>query len=250
MGFRDRMNQQRSKLDEMKERMKNYRSGGGTNFWKPPEGKSIIRILPPVGDMEYPWQLVGRHNLGDDDKSLLCPSFTTDEQLPCPICELANEAYRANDKKMLGKLKVRRTFQMNVIIRSIKDNEEDSGPYVWTPGVSIFEALTEVINDPEYGDVSDPLEGFDMKISRKGKGLETEYLLNVSRNRTPIFGTAKQPDDERIQLTLDSAIDLSKVLNDLPTYEDLNSKISSESVSDNSESRGSNSSAFDDDEDL
>lgn len=182
--------------------------GGGGGFWSPKVGRNTIRILPEVGEMEFFFQTVGRHNLGEGQnaKQIYCPNFTSEGDLACPICETRSMLYKQNkqgDKsagELAKQLGVRRSYWMNVIDRS----NEDAGPLVFTPGVTIMNALAALVSDPEYGDITDIYEGVDIKIERTGTGLDTEYQVIANRKDSPLHES-----DEQIDQWLDSAKDLS-----------------------------------------
>jgi hypothetical protein len=179
---------------------------GGGGFWSPPVGKSIIRILPEVGDMEFFFQEVGKHNFPPDGKrSVYCPEFTSSGELECPVCDLVKDLRAATDtasKKLASELNRRRSYWMNVVVRG----QEDRGPQIYTPGVQVFTSIAMIIEDPDYGMVTDVHEGFDITIIRTGTGLDTEYQVNPRRNPTPL-----SEDEDEIASWLDKARDLSYV---------------------------------------
>lgn len=191
--------------------MDSYSGGGG--FWSPPEGRSTIRILPSVGTMEDGifFQEVGKHFLSKDVQ-LYCPKFTAG--LDCPICDMRDQMYKQGsktDKELAKDLGVRRMFWMNIIDRS----NEDAGPMIFTPGVTIMNALANLVSDPDYGDITDELDGFDIKITRKGKGLDTKYEVLPAPRPKPIHD-----DDDKIDEWLDAAKDLTYVLVSMDPSED------------------------------
>ncbi|HKZ40024.1 MAG TPA: hypothetical protein VJ044_03630, partial [Candidatus Hodarchaeales archaeon] len=173
------------RLAALREKMKKTDTGGGgKGFWSPKEGRNVIRVLPPVGGMSFFFQEVGKHNFPDNRRSY-CSLFTTDGEKPCPICELVDDLYADGAKssiKLAKEIRLRRGYWMNIINR----NGEDAGPLIFTPGVKIFNQIQNMINDPDYGDVTDEEEGLDLIINRAGTGLDTEYDVKAKRNYTPI----------------------------------------------------------------
>ena len=183
---------------------------GSRTFWSPREGRSVVRILPPVGDMQFFFKEVGRHYIGG--KSYVCPLISTDGQNDCPACEVNEELYQAGEKEAAAKFRAQRKFYMNVIVRG----EESAGPRVFTPGITIFGAIVALISDPDYGDITDIDGGTDVVINRKGTGLETEYQVMARRNAS-VLGT-----DEQVEEWLKSAEDLEAfVMGKLLSYEDM-----------------------------
>ena len=176
--------------------------GGGAGFYSPKVGKNTIRILPEVGDMDFFFQPVGRHFF-PDKRAVYCPSFTTEKDLDCPVCEIVRELHNIGDKqskKLASSLGVRRSWWMNVIDR----NNEDAGPLMYTPGVMVFNSIISLINDPDYGDVTDIDEGSDIIIDRDGTGIETSYEVHGRRKES-----ALTDDDEMLEEWLDKAKDLT-----------------------------------------
>ena len=203
------------RLAKLTEKIKNTDVGGGGSqgFWSPKEGRNVIRILPEVHTMEYFYQTVGRHNFPPDGKkSCYCPKFTSEGELPCPVCEMVDELYRSGvpaNKDLAGKLRVRKMYWMNVIVRGKKGKDgdsEDEGPFIYTPGVTVFTQLASLINDPDYGDIMDIHDGIDVTVERSGTGMDTEYQVNPRRNSTPL--TTEQ---ETLDKWFDAARDLSYV---------------------------------------
>ena len=178
--------------------------GGGAGFYSPKVGKNTIRILPEVGDMDFFFQPVGRHYFPDGRK-VYCPSFTTEKDRECPVCEIVRELHSIGDKqskKLASSLNVGRSWWMNVINR---DNES-AGPLMYTPGVMVFNSIISLINDPDYGDITDIDEGSDIVIDRDGTGIDTSYEVHGRRKESTLTD-----DDEELEEWLDKARDLSWV---------------------------------------
>jgi hypothetical protein len=196
-------------LQKLRDKLKHTNMGGGRQgFWSPPEGRSVIRILPPIGDMEFFFQTVGRHNFPPDGKkNCYCPAFTSEDKLECPVCELVNELYKGDkaSKQMAKELGMKRSYWMNVIIRGDKGGE-DEGPFIYTPGVQVFGAIAQLVNDPDYGDVYDVESGLDLILNREGTDINTKYTVNPRRNSTPLSDA-----DDVAQGWLDNAKDLAFV---------------------------------------
>jgi len=191
----------KTNLEKLRERLSHVDTGAGTGFFGPKEGRNVIRILPPVGKMEYFFQTVGRHYMPPDNKkAIYCPSFTSDRELPCPICELSDQLRQAGDKKMSDELRVRRQFWMNVINRDSSNPE----PLIYTPGVIVFGELSSLISDPDYGDITDVLNGYDIIIEKSGTGRDTEYHVKARPKTTPLT-----EDEDELENILSKARDLT-----------------------------------------
>jgi len=192
-----------SKLDKLKERLSKIDMGFGSGFFGPKEGRNVIRILPPVGDMEYFFQTVGRHYFPPDGKkNVYCPNFTSDGELSCPVCELVTQLKTAGEKKMADDLKLRRNFWMNIINR----DDVGAGVLIYTPGIIVFSELSSLISDPDYGDITDINNGYDIIIEKSGTGRDTEYHVKPRPKVTPLTD-----DQDELDNWLEKANDLSFV---------------------------------------
>jgi hypothetical protein len=196
------------RLAAMKKRLaETETSAGSSGFLSVKEGVTIVRILPePDGsEMDFFYQEVGIHVLpGKEEKRVYCPKFTSRGEKDCPICEVVDQLYRSGDsssKALAGQLRVQKKYWMNVIERS----DEASGPKIWTAGVLAFQQVMGLINDPDFGDITDPGDGCDIKINREGTGKnDTKY--SIQARRPSALGT-----DEQVEKWLSSARDLSWV---------------------------------------
>lgn len=191
------------KLAALREKMSTQDlGGGGAGYFSAKVGRNIIRIIPEVGDMDFFFQPVGRHYF-PDGTNVYCPRFTSEDVLDCPVCEIVKELNDARDKaskKLAGSLGVRRSWWMNVIDRT----NPQSGPLIFTPGVTVFNSIISLINDPDYGDITDLEDGTDITIMREGQGLDTTYEVNPKRKESSL-----SKDEEEMNDWLDNARDLS-----------------------------------------
>ena len=130
-----------------------------TNLWKPQPGKTQIRILPYKLNQDTPFiELFFHYDLGG--KSYLSPiSFGR----PDPIEEFAEKLKSSGNredwrlgKKLEAKL---RTFAP-VCVRG----EENQGSKFWGFGKTVYQELLSIIADPDYGDISDPVNGRDVVV--------------------------------------------------------------------------------------
>lgn len=215
--------------DILKRMQKHKSSGGGGNYFSLKDGeKAIIRILPEVGNMEAFWQEVGTHSVQDasgSNVSIACRKFTTDGELECPLCQISEDAYHSGDKQTNGDYRVRRAYHMNIIVRKkLEGGQRSYDIKMWTPGVTVFEQLHNIIGDPDYGAIWDVEAGYDIKINREGEKLATTYLLLPTKDEKPLIGSKDvNSDGERVDVEtiLADTIDLSKKKDNLPSVEDI-----------------------------
>ena len=185
-----------------------------TNLWKPQPGRTQIRILPYKLNTDTPFiELFFHYDLGG--KSFLSP---TSFGRPDPIEEFADKLKQSGNredwrlgKKLESKL---RTFAP-VVVRG----EEKGGTKFWGFGKTVYQELLSIIADPDYGDISDPINGRDVVVEFK-TAEETgasfpKTTIRVKPNQTPIT-------EDKAVLTdlLDNQKDITEVYNEL-SYDEL-----------------------------
>jgi hypothetical protein len=202
------------RLAKLRAKMASVDTGNNKGFWSPPANDSVIRILPEIGRMEFFFQEVGQHFIpGEKNLSVICPNFTTSGQFDCPICELVSQLWKGDetDKELAKKLRHDRKFWMNIVVRSKEDQGGDTGdgPFIFTPGVTIFGSIQALVNNPTMGDITHELYGLDLIINKKGEKLNTEYKVfnRPTRSDIPLHTDVAKMDD-----ILEKAVDLSWVM--------------------------------------
>lgn len=141
------------------------RSGGKNNdtFWKPEIGTHQIRILPaedgdPVKELHFHYNV--------EKGGVMCPKRNFNDS--CPICEFATSLYREgtpDSQDQAKKLFVTQRYYAPAIIRG----QEERGPVLWSFPKTAYRSIIETILDEDYGDVTDPKKGFDLKVTYIGK---------------------------------------------------------------------------------
>ena len=94
--------------------------------------------------------------------------------------------------------------------------EEDQGVRLWAFGKTVYQNLLNIMLDPDYGDITDALEGHDIKVTvskQAGKMFATTDVMPRPKN-TPL-GNKKQ-----IKEWTESIPDLDDVFS-LKSYEQL-----------------------------
>lgn len=203
------------------------RSGNYNNaeYDKLKQGKNVRRILWPKGDSDSFYSEGFLHfNLGEDGNTVVtCPkTFGSKER--CPICEYVEELQKSKNKedaKLASKLKATRKIYVNTISR---DDDEET-PKVLPIGVTVLKGLLEAICDPDYGDITDPDEGRDVTITRKGEGMKTEYSVLIKPKASIVSDELSASEIEDEMTDLDSLF-VKK------SYEELQDILNGESLED------------------
>ena len=156
-----------------------------SSLWKPQPGKTQIRIVPYEFNKDNPFiELFFHYNL--NNRSYLSPiSFGR----PDPIEEFAQKLKASGNKEdyqLSKKLEAKmRTFAPVIVI-----GEESQGVKFWGFGKTVYQELLSIIADPDYGDITDPVNGRDVVvefISAEESGASfPKTNIRVKPNQTPI----------------------------------------------------------------
>ena len=130
-----------------------------SSLWKPQPGKTQIRIVPYAFNKDNPFiELFFHYNL--NNRSYLSPiSFGR----PDPIEEFAQKLKGSGSKEdyqLSRKLEAKMRTFAPVIVRG----EEKQGVKFWGFGKTVYQELLSIIADPDYGDITDPVNGRDVVV--------------------------------------------------------------------------------------
>jgi len=179
------------------------------SLWKPTPGKHQIRLVPYKFNKDIPFiELFFHYNI--NNKTYLSPiSFGR----PDPIVEFAEKLKRTGDtddwkagKKMEPKL---RTFAP-VIVRG-KENE---GVKFWGFGKTVYQDILGYIADPDYGDITDPMNGRDIVLeitsAEESNAAYPTTTIRVKPSQSKVADTA-----EGIQSVLENQKDITELYSEL-----------------------------------
>ena len=129
------------------------------NLWKPEAGKTRVRIVPYVHRKDNPFlELYFHYDIGK--KSMLSPITFGNAD---PIVEFAEKLKRTGDKDewLMGrKIEPKMRTYVPVIVRG----KESEGVKFWGFGKTIYTELLSIISDPDYGDITDLMNGRDIDV--------------------------------------------------------------------------------------
>ena len=152
-------------INAIKSRLNQLQSTSSTanSFWKPPAGKTQIRITPYVENKDNPFVELFFHYSLVPNKTVLSPlSFGR----PDPVQQFADKLKSTGDKDewIQGK---RIEPKMRTFVPVIARGEESEGVKWWGFGKTVYQELLSIIADPDYGDISDPMTGRDIVVERQ-----------------------------------------------------------------------------------
>tara|TARA_B100001250_G_scaffold411522_1_gene440397 strand:- start:322 stop:1092 length:771 start_codon:yes stop_codon:yes gene_type:complete len=203
-------------ISKIKSRLTQLQSTTSTkdNFWKPEPGNQVVRIVPYLHNKDNPFiELFFHYSLGN--KTYISPaSFGR----PDPVEEFANKLKSTGNKDewIQGK---RLEPKMRTFAPVIVRGRESEGVKFWGFGKTVYQELLSVIADPDYGDITDALNGRDIKIER-----QTPAEAGNQYGKTTVRVSPKQnaiTDDESLmEKLLNEQSDLVELYNE-PTYDEL-----------------------------
>lgn len=183
------------------------------NLWKPEAGSQQVRIVPYQHNRENPFlELYFHYNFGG--KNVLSPiTFGR----PDPIVEFAEKLKSSGNKddwKMGKKLEPTMRCYAPIIVRG----KEHEGVKFWGFGKTVYQELLGFISDPDYGDITDPMNGRDITVEFKSKeqtGKDyPETSIRVKPNVSPIT------QDKAVLEKLKNQPNITDIFKE-PSYEDL-----------------------------
>ena len=184
-----------------------------SSLWKPQPGKTQIRIVPYAFNKDNPFiELFFHYNL--NNRSYLSPiSFGR----PDPIEEFAQKLKGSGSKEdyqLSRKLEAKMRTFAPIIVRG----EEKQGVKFWGFGKTVYQELLSIIADPDYGDITDPVNGRDVVVEfisaeETGASYPTTKI-RVKPNQTPIS------DEPEVLETVKTQQDIKEIYQEL-SYDDL-----------------------------
>jgi len=130
-------------------------------MWRPQEGdETTVRLLSFEDNDGQPFkERWFYYNIGNNPGLLAPYQFGK----PDPIQELINKLRDDGSKEsyeLAKKLYPKMRSYAPVVVR----NEEDRGVRVWAFGKTVYQSLLNIMLDEDYGDITDPIDGRDVKV--------------------------------------------------------------------------------------
>lgn len=185
-------------LAQIKQKLNAMNAGNSTssdfdkNFWKPQEGKSVIRIVPSKFNKDNPFTEILFHSVKGMFKFPIPTLTNFGKQDPIEDFRQQLQSLGGRDNwSMSGKLTPRARWVVPVIVRG----EEDKGVRLWSIGQTMCKALYTLAADEEIGDYTDIVKGTDMIVEKTmptTPGAFPEISIRAKRTSSPLSEDAKQ----------------------------------------------------------
>jgi hypothetical protein len=206
-------------LDKVREALKNVGNTDNRSkyMWRPEAGDTTIRLVPYKHNPDYPiTELMFYYNLGKRKVVLSPKSFGN----PDPIVEFAEQLMGTGDteswkagRKMLPK----KRYYAPIIVRG----KEKEGVKFWGFPNTVYESILNIIMDDDFGDITDPKNGYDIVVTLKdGKDTGKSYGETSIRPKGKPTPVVSQADSELWPTIRDEQPELTELFSE-PTYEEL-----------------------------
>lgn len=216
-------------IDQIKNKLsklQSQNSGGGGNgdgiLWKPSEGEQIIRIVPYKGNPANPFIEMYTY-FGFGGETFVSPLSYGDDD---PIYEFCQKLRKQGDEDSYEQSK---KFEpsMRTYVPIIVRGKEDEGIKYWGFGKRAYEQILGYIADPDWGDITHPKTGRDIKLTydvpegwpkNKSNGFP-ETTIRPKPNKSKAM-----EDLDKFREMLEKQPDIKKVF-EAPTYSELEKKL-------------------------
>lgn len=197
-------------------------------LWKSEPGEYTVRLLPWKNNDGQPFkERWFYYNIGQG--SILAPNqFGKND----PIQELINKLHasgKKDDKELAKKLYPKMRAFAPVIVRG----QEEKGVMLWSMSKGVYARLLEFFLDSDIGDITDPNEGFDLKvkiIKQPGK-MYADTVVDPARKQSKLA----ESEDKTTSL-LNSVPDIDELYK-LKSYEDIKKQLESWLAGDTAEEK-------------
>ena len=189
-------------LNAIKQRMQSLQNKGkggaknddrAKNFWVPPVGKSVIRVVPSKFNKSNPFKEVMFH-YGIGNKTMLSLTNFGEKD---PIVEFAQQLRKTSDKENWSLAK-KIEPKMRVFVPVIVRGEEEKGVRMWQFGKEMYLELLGIAEDDDIGDYTDLMDGRDLTVDTVGPEV-TGTKFNKSSIRIKPKTSALSEDNELIK---------------------------------------------------
>ncbi len=181
-------------------------------LWKSEPGEYTVRLLPWKNNDGQPFkERWFYYNIGQG--SILAPNqFGKND----PIQELINKLHasgKKDDKELAKKLYPKMRAFAPVIVRG----QEEKGVMLWSMSKGVYARLLEFFLDSDIGDITDPKEGFDLKVKilkQPGK-MYADTVVDPARKQSKLAES-----DDKMTSLLNSVPDIDELYK-LKNYDEI-----------------------------
>lgn len=154
-------------------------------YFKLPTGTTRIRVLPGIdpasADKDFYCRGIAHYNVNPNSPKVpvICPKSKNPKAF-CPVCEQQQTLRKSSNKAdniAADRIRGQARYYLGIVPR---EGEDAGKVMVYSAPKVVYLKILSYIEDNEYGDITHPTEGYDIKITRTGMGKETRYDINAS----------------------------------------------------------------------
>lgn len=178
----------RERMLARKKALESKGNGGGMIY--PKEGTLRVRLMNQGPDKELGLEVI-QFYLGPKEGGVISPA-TFDE--PCPFMEKYQELKGSKDEvdqELAKKLAPRRRYIIGGTCYKDEKGKEVDPERICKPILvprSVYQDIIDLyLDEDDWGDMTDPEEGYDIKITRSGSGkMDTTYSVTACPGKKPL----------------------------------------------------------------
>ena len=204
-------------IEQIKKKLSQLQSTTSTkeNFWKPQPGKTQVRIVPYKFNKDNPFvELYFHYNLGNNKTYLSPVSFGR----PDPVNEFSEKLKSSGNREewIQGR---RIEPKMRTFAPVVVRGQEKDGVKFWGFGKTVYQELLGFIADPDYGDITDPINGRDIVVEHQTPAEAGNQYGKTTIRVKPNQATITD-DSKMLESIFDSQVDLTELYKE-PEYDEL-----------------------------
>ena len=156
---------------------------GFAESWQPQPGDgNKIRVCPPKAGAKFYLRVDLHYSIGPKNRTFPCPR-SVDEDESCFLCDLAEQLRDSDDPARQAEYQQVRA-KKRYLIAIVDVNAKDKGIQVWRAPTTCWRDIVMIIRDPDWGNITHPQTGRNIKIIKTGSKMNTDYTVQVLPNAT------------------------------------------------------------------
>jgi hypothetical protein len=169
-------------VDELNDDLANSYTGY-TESWQPQPGDgNKIRACPPKPGAKFYQRVDFHYGIGPKNRTFPC-ARSVDEDEACALCDIADQLKASDDPVQQAEYKQVRA-KKRYLIAIVDINAKDKGIQVWRAPTTCWRDIVMIIRDPDWGNITHPTTGRNIKVIKTGQKLNTDYTIQVLPNPT------------------------------------------------------------------
>lgn len=206
------MSKKKSLKERLAERRENLKKAGPGKFITCKEGITRVRVLPVGEENEFAMEVVYFYLGIKDNMGVISPMTFNEKCAIMAAYKKLADSTNPDDREFAKKFKPQRKF-FTPVIKYKDDNgkeiDTEMGPKLLLLTAGMYQEAIDLYLDEDNGDFTNPINGYDLKIKRTGKGkMDTEYKVLTGK-------------PSKLDKAYRAEINLEKMVRDItPTYKE------------------------------